>query len=1120
MKPFAHFLIVVLFLIPFKSSVAQEVRILEGPENYQLYARDHADSASVAVQGMIKKGVTFNSVKLKVFKDGELYSTQECALENNRFFANSRIYAGLHEFRFELQVNNGIKDSLIAIADSVVCGDAFIITGQSNSHASSIYSNYSSPWCRSFGVKTGYEAYNDADKKVRWGRATGNCEGLTRGGGWFMKNKFGVGAWGMELMRLIVEKHKVPVCFINGGSGSSSIEENMLSTPEKASLETSFGRLAYRVDQAGLKDKVKAIFWHQGETNSNHQQDESIPEDNYRIYSENFDILFHDWRQVYTGLEKVYLFQLHPGCGGDYQSEMREIQTQIAERYNMIEIMSTNGIAGHEGCHFSYEGYCGFARCILPLVSRDFYNEKPAGIITPPKLLNATYSEAGEITLQFDQPIVMEDKLEVKGTTHAIKDQFFFGSDRTPNLVNEAMAQGDKIVLKMKGHAVYDLITYLPNRYYLNTNQVYEGPWIFGENGLGALSFDKRKITVSESIGIQPQWKGYDLLDSTLNGVNFKIVFPKRANKNRNWIWRARFWGHEPQTDLALLEQGFHLVYIEVGGLFGSPKATKIWDEFYAFATQKYQLNKKVVLEGMSRGGLIIFNWANQNADKVACIYGDAPVCDFKSWPLGNGIGEGSAADWKTCLEQYEFTREQALAFQGNPINHMENIAKEKIPVLNVVGDADKVVPFAENTYLLKKRLNELGWDLTVIHKPNVGHHPHSLKDPKPIVDFILMNTGNKDKKVSAVPEWSMNNVRGRSDFRNCKIQFEQNKTGHVAFFGGSITEMDGYRPLLCTFLENKFPSTEFTFTNAGIASTGSTTGAFRMDRDVLEEGPLDLLFLEFAVNDDQDEAHSYDEAVLGMEAIIRKARKHNPNVDIVMTYFVNPEILKDYQQGLVRTSIAAHEAVAQHYNISTCNLAKEVADQITIGTLNWETFGGTHPHPFGNQICAGMISSMLEKAWNSKVAFEKPAAINAFNFENGRLVDPSSCEFDRKWSYAVPAWEVIKGSKRDRFLNSKMLCTTKKGAELTFNFSGTAVGAFILAGPDAGVVEVSMDGGPFKEHDLYHSQYSKGLHYPRTVMFATDLSKGKHTMNLRMSKTSSGNGTAARIMNFVVNEF
>lgn len=245
----------------------------------------------------------------------------------------------------------------------------------------------------------------------------------------------------------------------------------------------------------------------------------------------------------------------------------------------------------------------------------------------------------------------------------------------------------------------------------------------------------------TETIVVKKKWNGFKIKEATLNGVAYKVVFPKKANANKNWIWRARFWGHEPQTDIALLNAGFHLVYIEVSNLFGSPKAVDIWDGFYNFIIKKYKLNTKVVLEGMSRGGLIVFNWANQNAEKVACIYADAPVCDFKSWPAGLGAGNGSKKAWQACLKSYHFNETVAPQFSGNPINHMENIAMQKVPILIVVGDVDQVVPVAENSALLEQRLNNLGWELNMLHKPEIGHHPHSFKDPKPIVDFILKST-------------------------------------------------------------------------------------------------------------------------------------------------------------------------------------------------------------------------------------------------------------------------------------------------------------------------------------------------------------------------------------------
>lgn len=735
---------VFFFLIHALQGSGQELSLTNAPEHYQLYARDMSDSARVGFTGQLAKGSLVKGLGLKVFKDGSLFDQKTVKIEGTTFSLATNIHAGLHQYRFELYVQKEGRDSLYFVADSVVCGDVYIITGQSNSHASSTLSTFSSPYCRSFGVKTGFESYTDEDKKVRWGRASGNCPGLKNEvGGWFTKNPWGVGVWGMELSRLIVEKHKVPVCIINGGSGSSSIEQNMLY-PEQPSLETSFGRLVYRVDQAGLKDKVKAVFWHQGETNTNTVE-------GYQSYPENFKTLMEDWKRTYKGLQKIYLFQLHPGCGRQYQAyynELREIQNQLADKYDMVEIMSTMGVKGHDGCHFSYEGYLEFAQRILPLVSRDLYGEKTDKTITPPQLLSARFASENTVTMTFDQPISIEEMREVGGKVRFLKDQFFFKNDPNGEFlsvqVESLEANENKVHIGLAPNSPVKYVTYLPSKFYIGTKETYNGPWLSGsKNGIGALSFHLRPITPLKNTSKKDPFAsaGYQVLDSTLNGVNFKLVSPKKPDDKKRWIWRARFWGHEPQTDLALLKKGFHVAYIDVAGLYGSEKAIGIWDEFYRFVTSTYGLNSKVVLEGMSRGGLIVFNWANRNAEKVACIYVDAPVCDIKSWPARIGRGTGSAKQWEEVLEAYGFTEEVALKFGGNPVDHLENLASQKVPILSVVGDADDVVPVSENTELVEKRLQELGWKMEVIHKAGVGHHPHSLENPKEIVDFITIHT-------------------------------------------------------------------------------------------------------------------------------------------------------------------------------------------------------------------------------------------------------------------------------------------------------------------------------------------------------------------------------------------
>jgi len=238
--------------------------------------------------------------------------------------------------------------------------------------------------------------------------------------------------------------------------------------------------------------------------------------------------------------------------------------------------------------------------------------------------------------------------------------------------------------------------------------------------------------------GKKSTWHNYARYDFKIGDADCLVVKPRKTAKGKPWVWRARFWGHEPQTDLALLAKGWHVVYCEVGGLFGSPKAIERWDRFYEFLITQHEFSKKAALEGMSRGGLIIYNWASNNPTKVTAIYGDAPVCDFKSWPGGKGKSKGSPGSWKQCLASYGFTESQALAFRGNPIDRLEPLAKAGIPILHIVGDADSVVPIAENSNIIEKRYRALGGTIKVIHKKGIGHHPHSLKDPKPIVKFFL----------------------------------------------------------------------------------------------------------------------------------------------------------------------------------------------------------------------------------------------------------------------------------------------------------------------------------------------------------------------------------------------
>lgn len=236
-------------------------------------------------------------------------------------------------------------------------------------------------------------------------------------------------------------------------------------------------------------------------------------------------------------------------------------------------------------------------------------------------------------------------------------------------------------------------------------------------------------------------WHGFMRRDFQIEGRNCTVVIPEKPLPSMSWVWRARFWDVEPQAELALLDMGFHIAYIDCVDFYGSHQAMEIWDSFYEHLTKDNGLAEKTVLIGFSRGGLFVFNWAARNPDKVACIYADAPVCDLKSWPGGKGKGPGSPADWQKCQEAYELNEKKLTAWDKNPVDTIPVLAKAGIPILIIAGDADEVVPIEENSDVIFKKCKELGGDIAMFVKRGCEHHPHSLRDPSLPVDFILRHS-------------------------------------------------------------------------------------------------------------------------------------------------------------------------------------------------------------------------------------------------------------------------------------------------------------------------------------------------------------------------------------------
>jgi len=224
------------------------------------------------------------------------------------------------------------------------------------------------------------------------------------------------------------------------------------------------------------------------------------------------------------------------------------------------------------------------------------------------------------------------------------------------------------------------------------------------------------------------------------------VVCPKHPATGNPWIWNARFPDWHTDIDSLLLTEGFYVTHISTDELIGSPKAVAVWNEYYNYLTAHYHLSQKVALEGISRGGLYVYNFAKRYPERVSCIYAEAPVCDFKTWPGGFTGGQRSDADWKLILEMYGFQNDaEALAYNDNPIDHLEALAKARVPILHMIGLNDSIVPPSLNTFVLVERYLKLGGIATVVPCTKgpmelKGHH-FPIETPRLVADFVLYHT-------------------------------------------------------------------------------------------------------------------------------------------------------------------------------------------------------------------------------------------------------------------------------------------------------------------------------------------------------------------------------------------
>ena len=615
-------------------------------------------------------------------------------------------------------------------------------------------------------------------------------------------------------------------------------------------------------------------------------------------------------------------------------------------------------------------------------------------------------------------------------------------------------------------------------------------------------------------------WNGFEKVQLTIAGHDAYFVKPAHPLPGNPWVWRTSFPDWHTEIDKVLLDKGFYVAFLNVDNQYGSPDAMQIYDKFYAELTGKQGFATKAAFEAVSRGGLYAYAWAKRNPDKVTCIYAETPVCDIKSWPGGKLKSPGDTAEWSHFKQVYRFTEQQARDYNDNPIDNLEGLASFRVPVLHTIGLDDKLAPPQENTYVLAQRYLALGGPVS-IHPITQGPmelqgHHFTVDRPGYYADFIYNNSYPVQKILPYT-----NYIKTAGGLNNFYYAATVKKKATVSFLGGSITFNPGWRDKVCKYLKETYPETDFHFIAAGIPSLGSLPHAFRLQRDVLDSGKTDLLFVEAAVNDRGTDSTTQ---VRSLEGIVRHAKLNNPMMDVIFMAFVDPQKIENYAKGKVSPELLNHQLVATHYNLPYVNLALEVNDKIKNKELTWaDDFKDIHPWYHGQELYFETIKALLQATTASsyKAPFKTtlPKPIDTARLENGKYYDITNAKLDKGWSIDEH-WNPKDGlSTRPGFVDVPILSSTTPGTGLTLPFKGTAVGIAVVAGKDAGIISYSVDNRPYKDLDLF-TEFSSWLHLGVYHLLSSGLSDGNHILKIKISdkKNSASKGNACRIVHFLVN--
>ena len=437
----------------------------EKPEDGQFYARDNQNEGTLYYNGTLTNAAA--SVFLRLYADDKLVKTETQKPTADKAYAFAvKLKPGLVKYKVEFGMTTGGVETVTQTVTNLVCGDAYLIEGQSNALATDTGEKSppdTSEWIRSYGRPGGEE---NGPRRNLWCYPVWKAE---------KGEKAELGWWGMELAKRLLASQQVPIFIINGAVGGTRIDQHQRNESHPTDLSTIYGRMLWRVQQARLTHGIRALLWHQGESD----QGSDGPTGGYgwESYQQYFVDMSAAWKQDVPNLRRYYLYQIWPNScsmGNGHGDMLREVQRNLPRLYSNMDIMSTLGIKPPGGCHYPLIGWSEFARLIQPLIERDFYGREVTTPVTAPDLKRACFTDERKDTLalEFDQPMAWKD---------ALISEFYLDGEK--GKVASGSVSGNVVLLQLKEASTARKIAYLKEMSWSQDRL------LMGSNGIAALTF-------------------------------------------------------------------------------------------------------------------------------------------------------------------------------------------------------------------------------------------------------------------------------------------------------------------------------------------------------------------------------------------------------------------------------------------------------------------------------------------------------------------------------------------------------------------------------------------------------------------------------------------------------